>query len=100
MENLKSITKKIDYLQKEIKKIIGVEIIAESPKEAYIQAVLARANRNIGKCILKSHQLGGVKNFKVFKCSLTEEKYCIVNLLKLKYYLGIILILGLLCGLF
>lgn len=47
MENLKSITKKIDYLQKEIKKIIGVEIIVESPKEAYIQAVLARANRNI-----------------------------------------------------
>ena len=76
MENLKSITKKIDYLQKEIKKIIGVEIIAESPKEAYIQAVLARANRNIGKCILKTHQLGSVKNFKnVLKdAGLTEEK--------------------------
>ena len=35
MENLKSITKKIDYLQKEIKKIIGVEIIAESLREQF-----------------------------------------------------------------
>ena len=62
-------------LNKEIKKISGIEIIAESPKEAYIQAILARGNRKIGNVILNAHIMGGVKNFKkaLKQYNLSEE---------------------------
>ena len=75
MENLKSITKKMDYLNKKIKKLSGIEIIAESPKEASIQAILARGNRKIGGVILTAHIMGGSKNFKkaLKEHNFTEE---------------------------
>jgi len=49
----------------------------ESPKEAYIQGVIARGDRRVGKALLKAHELGGSKAFKLAmkECGLTMEEY-------------------------
>ena len=42
----------------------NVDIIAESPKEAYIQGVLARGDRRIARVLYEAHQGGGSKAFR------------------------------------
>ena len=42
----------------------GVEIIAESPRESFVQAILARGDSSIGEVLLKAHNNGGIKSFR------------------------------------
>ena len=47
----------------------NVELIAESPRESFVQAVLARGDSHIGEALLKAHSNGG---FKAFRQALRE----------------------------
>ena len=60
----KEITAKIKRLQRELKPIHGIELLAESPREAYIQGVLARGDRRLGKVLRDTLGTGGVKAWK------------------------------------
>ena len=42
----------------------NVEIIAESPRESFIQAILARGDRHLGEVLLNAHCNGGIKAFR------------------------------------
>ena len=58
------------YLEEALKVLRGglkrknIEIIAESPRESFVQAVLARGDRHIGEVLLKAHNNGGAKAFR------------------------------------
>lgn len=64
MADIKYIQKTLKEITNALKKRRNVEIIAESPKEAYVQGVLARGDRQLGKVLLDAHQNGGAKHFK------------------------------------
>ncbi len=55
----------------------GIDILVESSKEAYIQAILARGDRRLGKALLTAQRLGGSKAFKqgMKEAMLTEDFY-------------------------
>ncbi len=55
----------------------GIEVLVESPKEAYIQGVLARGDRRLSAVLLDAHEKGGSKGFKqaMKKNLLREEDY-------------------------
>ena len=42
----------------------NIEIISESPRESFVQAVLARGDSRLGEVLLKSHNNGGIKSFR------------------------------------
>ena len=42
----------------------NIEIIAESPRESFVQAVLARGDRRLGEVLLNAHINGGLKAFR------------------------------------
>ena len=58
------------YLEEALKLLRGglkrknVELIAESPRESFVQAVLARGDRAIAEVLLKAHENGGIKAFR------------------------------------
>lgn len=54
----------LKYLVQSLRKRKNVIVNVESPKEAYIQGVLARGDRRVGKALLKAANLGGAKAFK------------------------------------
>lgn len=65
MDDLKNIDYKLKQIKQSLKGIKGIEIIMESPKEAYVQGILARGDRRVGKAIYDAYQLGGSKKLKV-----------------------------------
>lgn len=64
MQDLKTVEKYFKYIRSELKKDKEIEVLFESTKEAYIQGVLARGDRNISNALLMAHQKGGSKAFK------------------------------------
>ncbi|SFT87667.1 radical SAM family uncharacterized protein [Selenomonas sp. GACV-9] len=62
-------------LTQELKKRKHVIVNVESPKEAYIQGVIARGGRRVGEALLLAHELGGSKAFKraMKECGLAME---------------------------
>ena len=52
------------FLQQSLKKRKHIIINVESPKEAYIQGVLARGGRRVAEALLRAAELGGSKSFK------------------------------------
>lgn len=64
MADIKYIQKALKYITGALKKRHNVEVIAESPKEAYVQGVLARGDRRLGEVLLSAHENGGAKAFK------------------------------------
>lgn len=64
MANQKDIRKKLNYIKKSLQKNHHIEVLVESPREAYVQAVLARGDRRLGAVILEAVKQGGPKNFK------------------------------------
>jgi len=54
-----------------------IKVLIESPREAYIQGVLARGDRRLAVVLAASHALGGVKAWKraVNQCQLDEAFY-------------------------
>ena len=63
MANKKYLEEAIKVLREGLKRK-NVEIIAESPRESFIQAVLARGDCHIGEALLKAHNDGGIKAFR------------------------------------
>lgn len=64
MEYQKSVEKKLQYIKKSLQKNRRIEVLVESPKEAYIQGVLSRGDRRLGKVIAACAMDKGSKSFK------------------------------------
>lgn len=77
MENTKTVEKKLNFIKSSLKNNKGIDVIIESPKEAKIQGILARGDRNIADALYLAHQMGGSKYFKkaMKEKNLDEEFY-------------------------
>ncbi|MEQ2584074.1 TIGR03960 family B12-binding radical SAM protein [Veillonella parvula] len=64
MDNQKAVEKKLQYIKKALQKNRRIEVLVESPKEAYIQGVLARGDRRLGAVIAACAADQGSKSFK------------------------------------
>ena len=64
MDNQKTVEKKLQYIKKALQKNRRIEVLVESPKEAYIQGVLARGDRRLGEVIAACAADRGSKSFK------------------------------------
>ena len=64
MDNKKVVEKKLQYIKKALQKNRRIEVLVESPKEAYIQGVLARGDRRLGAVIAACAADRGSKSFK------------------------------------
>lgn len=60
-----------------LRKRKNILVNVESPKEAYVQGVIARGDRRVGEALLRAQELGGSKAFKraMKECGLTMEEY-------------------------
>ena len=64
MDNQKVVEKKLQYIKKALQKNRRIEVLVETPKEAYIQGVLARGDRRLGAVIAACAADRGSKSFK------------------------------------
>lgn len=64
MASIKYIQTAIKQITFALKKRHNIEVIAESPRDAYVQALLARGNRNTGAYLFEAYQHGGSKGMK------------------------------------
>ena len=64
MADKKEVEQKLRHLDKSLRKRKHIVVNVESPKEAYVQGVLARGGRRIGEALLRACELGGSKAFK------------------------------------
>ena len=64
MDNQKTVEKKLQYIKKALQKNRRIEVLVESPKEAYIQGVLARSDRRLGAVLAACAADRGSKSFK------------------------------------
>jgi radical SAM superfamily enzyme YgiQ (UPF0313 family) len=58
MEETESLEKKISILREAIGRISNVRMIAESPKDAYLQALLSRGDRRLATLLVKADEMG------------------------------------------
>jgi len=77
MPLMSAVEAKLKFISASLRQKKNIEVLVESPKEAYVQAVLARGDRRLGKALLEAHNRGGMKGFKqAMKVSgLTQEQY-------------------------
>ncbi len=59
MERVDSLNKKLRSLEKAVRKIGNMNIIHDLPKWEYVQALLSRGDRRLGKLIRAVHERGG-----------------------------------------
>jgi radical SAM superfamily enzyme YgiQ (UPF0313 family) len=64
MAEKKDVEQKLKYLEKSLRSRKHIEVNVESPKEAYVQGLLARGGRPMGEVLLKACEMGGSKAFK------------------------------------
>ena len=64
MDNQKTVEKKLQYIKKALQNNRRIEVLVESPKEAYIQGVLARGDRRLGAVLAACAADCGSKSFK------------------------------------
>ena len=64
MDHQKTVEKKLQYIKKALQKNRRIEVLVESPKEAYIQGVLARGDRRLGAVLAACAAERGSKSFK------------------------------------
>lgn len=71
------LSERLRYLEKSLKNEQRIRIQAESLREAYLQAVLARGDEKIGQVLLQAHRLGGRKKWKqaLKLCDVDETDY-------------------------
>ena len=74
MADKKAVNRALKIIRQRLKHLPQVEIIAESLKEAYVQAALARGDRRLGRVLLAS---GGAKDFwsALGECGLKADDY-------------------------
>lgn len=76
MANQKDISKTLTYIKKSLQKNRRIEVLVESPKEAYVQGVLARGDRRLGAIIVDAVEQGGIQGAaKQFKTSCDAFAY-------------------------
>jgi radical SAM family uncharacterized protein len=59
MERVESLNKKLRFLEKAVKKIGNTNLIHDLPKWGYVQALLSRGDRQIGRLIKAVHEQDG-----------------------------------------
>ena len=64
MNHQKEVDRKLQYIKKSLQKNRRIEVLIESPKEAYIQGVLARGDRRLGAVLAACALDRGSKSFK------------------------------------
>ena len=64
MADQKEITKKLTYIKKALQKNRRIEVLTESPREAYVQGVLARGDRRLAAVLALAAADKGAKSFK------------------------------------
>lgn len=71
------VSKKFKYLAAQFKARKGIELLLESTKESYIQAILARGNRRLSLAMLYAYNNGGSKAFRkaLKKYNLDDDFY-------------------------
>ena len=60
----KRVEKYLKRITQALRRRKHIHIIAESPREAYVQGVLARGDRRVAEALVRAHALGGSKGFK------------------------------------
>ena len=63
MADKKSVEQKLKHLQKSLQSEKKIQVLIESPKEAYVQGILARGDRRLGEVLLSAMEAGGAKAF-------------------------------------
>ncbi len=58
-EDVRSLNDKIKTVKKGLQKEKGVSVAADVPKWAYLQSLLSRGDRRVGRLLLTAHRLGG-----------------------------------------
>ena len=61
---IKNGREKLQYIKKALQRIVASRLLVESPKEAYIQGVLARGDRRLGAILAACAADRGSKSFK------------------------------------
>lgn len=71
------VEKRLRHIQLTLKSDKGIEVQTESPREAFLQGVLARGDRRLGAILLAAHQRGGPKGWRnaVKEAGLDEAFY-------------------------
>jgi len=77
MHSMNVVESKLKFINSNLRQRKNIEILVESPKEAYIQAVFSRGDRRLSNVLLEAHKRGGSKGFKqaMKENMLTEEHY-------------------------
>jgi len=58
-EDVRRLQEKIKGIRNGLKQERGIEVAADVPKWAYLQTLLSRGDRRVGRLLLTAHQLGG-----------------------------------------
>ncbi len=58
MEDVKSLEEKIRFLKQAVGRLANMRMIAESPRDAYLQALLSRGDRRLARLLVKGAELG------------------------------------------
>ncbi len=58
-EDVRSLNDKIKTVKKGLQKEPGISVVADVPKWAYLQSLLSRGDRRVGKLLLTAHRFGG-----------------------------------------
>ncbi len=71
------VVSRLKSIERELKPEKGIEVLIESPKEAYIQSVLARGDRRLAEALAQAQALGGKKYWKqaMKQVQLDENAY-------------------------
>ncbi|MBE6075003.1 MAG: TIGR03960 family B12-binding radical SAM protein [Selenomonas ruminantium] len=77
MADRKYVEHAFKHMTQSLRKRKNIIVNVESPKEAYVQGVLARGDRRVAEALLVAHELGGSKAFKraMKECGLSMETY-------------------------
>jgi radical SAM family uncharacterized protein len=59
LEEVAELKRKLKVIQRELKGEKGIEMIHDLPKWSYIQALLSRGDRRVGKILVAAHHYGG-----------------------------------------
>ncbi|KAF0215764.1 MAG: radical SAM domain-containing [Geobacteraceae bacterium] len=61
MEGIKSLERKMRFLQQAVRPLSNVRMQMEGPKDAYLQALLSRGDRRLSRLLVRAHELGSWK---------------------------------------
>ena len=60
----KTVERSLKRIEQALRRRKHIHIIAESPREAYVQGVLARGDRRVAAALLRAHEMGDSKAFR------------------------------------